>query len=81
MAACTRLRSSLLLAYAVSISCGCEMGTTVACTGFGAGAGTGACTGGGAAMGWLLSAVNAMSGVWVLVLWTRRHERDSKLVR
>jgi hypothetical protein len=61
------------------------MGTTVACTGFGTGAvtgaGTGACTGGGggAATGWLLSAVNAMSGVWVLVLWTRRHERDSKL--
>lgn len=58
MAACTRFRSSWLLAKATSISCGC--GTGVGAAGAGAGA-AGVCTGTIGADGLLLSAVKAMA--------------------
>ena len=62
IAACTRFRSSWLLAKATSISCGCgaRVGAAGAGTGAGAGAG-GVCTGTMGADGLLLSAVKAMA--------------------
>lgn len=57
MAACTRLRSSGVLAKATSISWGCGAGA-VAATGAG---GAGVCTGTTGADGLLLSAVKAMA--------------------